>query len=658
MFIHDFRFWLIIGTALSALIIIPAMGQQLNFILYYPDQLRAHEVGCYGNTVAQTPNMDSLAASGVRFEFAVPGLPVCTPARACVLTGRMPFSVRSSSAGHDWMVVNSIDMHTNEITIAEELNQLGYTCGHVGAKWHVQEAGGLSCIGDRQGFAFLEGLNSYGRYDEPKYCDNNYVLQTEPGRWNADVMTDRAINFITANQNNSFYLNIWHSPPHAPRNLHWGQYHFDDPNNPERLISWTFDNRLDLWNNSPELSDLDLRPNIIPSLMDEAKRQIREYNALTTGIDQCLGRIRTTLQTLGIADRTIIIESADHGSQLGSHATAFETTVGWEKNEIYDESILVPLIVYDPRQAPPAHVRSELIHQMDLLPTIVELAGGTAQRAQGRSFAPLITGQGTYQPRDAVLVQYNGTNLAGTGYGWSRALRTNDWKYAVAEVSGNPQGIALFDLQNDPYETNNRINQPAYSIIQSQLHNRIITEMQQLADPLVVPPQPVIELSIDTINISIAKGLNPPDDSFTITNTYVGTLNYTINKNALWLSTIPNSGTLAADETDNVIIDYSTTALGKGVHSATISVEDPNAPNSPQEIAVSLNVFIPGDFDLDDDVDQEDFGKFQTCLSGIAHSYPEGCEDADFNKDGDVDLSDFNLLYNCMSRPNVPSPCL
>ncbi|UCD30179.1 MAG: sulfatase-like hydrolase/transferase, partial [Planctomycetota bacterium] len=100
-----------------------------NFILFYLDQLRAQSVGSYGDSLAQTPNMDSLAADGVRFNYCFPGLPSCTPARACVLTGRMPFAVRSTTTGQDWMVINSIEMDTNEITIAEELNPLGYSCG-------------------------------------------------------------------------------------------------------------------------------------------------------------------------------------------------------------------------------------------------------------------------------------------------------------------------------------------------------------------------------------------------------------------------------------------------------------------------------------------------------------------------------------------------
>jgi arylsulfatase A-like enzyme len=634
----------------------PVVGQQPNFIFFYPDQLRSQEMGCYGNTVADTQNMDTLAAAGLRFEVAVPGLPVCTPARACVLTGRMPFSVRSSSAGYDWMIVNKIDMHTDEVSIAEELNPLGYTCGHIGSKWHVADVGGLDCITERQGFTVFEALNSYGKYDVAQYRDTDCIMQTGTG-WQPDFMTSRAINFITANQNNPFYLNVWLSPPHAPRNLHWGELHFDDPNNPDRLISWTFDGRLDLWNNSPLPSIASLRPNIIPSLQDEAQRQIREYNALTTGIDQCLGQIITTLQTLGIDNKTIIIVSADHGSQLGSHATAFETTVGWEKNEIYDESILVPLIVYDPRNPPSVHVRSEPIHQMDILPTVLELAGGPApQRAQGRSFAPLVTGQGTYQPRDAVLVQYNSSNFLGTGYSNVRALRTSQWKYAVAEISGNPQGIALFDLVNDPYEQTNLISNPAYDATKTLLHNRIITEMQDLDDPLVVTPLPLIELSTQLIELSVAKSLDANNDNFDVTNDYVGTLNYTITDSEGWLSCTPTNGTLAYAESDTITIQYSTASLAEGDYLATITVSG-NASNSPQELSVNLNVFIPGDLDGDDDVDQEDFGKFQRCYTGMGEPPTTGCEYADFNNDNDVDLSDFNLLHNCMAGANNPPGC-
>jgi len=650
---------LIGGAVIGGFFSSPALAQQPNIILFYPDQLRAFSVGAYGDSTAITPNMDTLAANGIRFNNCFPGLPVCTPARACVLTGRMPFSVQSSSDGYDWMIVNRIEMHDKEITIAEELNQLGYTCGHVGPKWHVSEVGNIDCIPNRQGFTYFEGLNSYGKYTESLYCDNNGNKVTyAPGeRWLSDVYAERAINFINTYHDQPFFLNVWMCPPHAYGGLSWAQYHSPS-------VCFTTD-RMYLYNQAVELTTNDLRLNVplggdIETL---AKHQLQVYNAMVTGIDDCLGQILAALTTHGIADNTIIIISADHGGQMGSHAFSADgsSTEGWEKNQPHEESIRVPLIVYDPRNTPPSQVRDELIPQMDFLPTILELAGGgSPQNAQGRSFAPLITGQGSYASRDAIMVQYNTMRLGGLGYGWSRVLRNDRWTYVVREITpntGNLQPLALFDNQNDPYQMNNLINNSAYDTIESQLHARLITEMLQLDDPLIVTPKPEIWLSTHSIDVSIPKGVNPLNDSVTIMNNYVSTLNYNLTDNAGWLSCTPTSGSLDADETDDIIISYAATNLNFGSYTAVITASDPNASNNPQQLTVNLTVYIPGDYDDDSDVDQEDFGKFQACFSGNGNPCEGNCYWADFDFDLDVDVQDFNIFSNCMAGPNQPPGC-
>ncbi|MHC4443436.1 MAG: sulfatase family protein [Planctomycetota bacterium] len=769
-----------------------------NIILFYPDQLRAMEVGCYGNSVAQTPNLDSLAQQGVRFEYCVPGLPSCTPARACVLTGRMPFAVRSTSAGYDWMVVNKITMDTNEITIAEELNPLGYSCGHVGSKWHVEDTCGLCCIADRQGFTFFEGLNSYGLYITPKYCDNNNVLQEDPGRWNPDVMTERAINFITTNQGNHFYLNVWLCPPHATGGVSWGGWH-----EPADVFST---DRMHLWNESTPLTDDDLRDNVtLGEIGDYAKHQLQVYNAMTTGIDDCLGQIMTTLANLGIDHKTIIIVSADHGGQMGSHAVSTGTAEGWEKNRIYEESILVPLIVYDPRHTAPAAVRSELIPQMDLMPTILELVGAPpAQRAQGRSFAALITGQGTYQPRDAVMVQYDTTVLDGTGYDRSRALRTDRWKFAIMEsksVPGDVQAKALFDLDADPYELNNLINDPAYGSVREQLWERLMQEMTAVEDPLMIDMPsgyPHIDLgteddpnglylvdvsdgNTEAVNIGgrdAKKNLDPSDpvspdnymyfaihdsvtfegdqpDAYIVIDYYdtgTGTLQlqydssdpapfpddkyktgglitltdsntwkqHAYHVNDAWFGNGQNSGADfrisgggsvfyldlvqvfcppvkvgdpdPADQADEVVLDVQlgwteavSFASSYDVYFGTINPPslqgnetgtsfDPgilnplttyywriNSVNGYYPAAAgdvwSFTTELPGDFDGDDDIDQEDFGRFQACLSGAGLPYASECDEANLDGDNDVDLNDFAIFQGCMGGANQPPDC-
>jgi len=164
----------------------------------------------------------------------------------------------------------------------------------------------------------------------------------------------------------------------------------------------------------------------------------------------------------------------------------------------------------------------------------------------------------------------------------------------------------------------------------------------------------VIPTSIDR---TVTFGNNLPDDSFTVRNVGDGVLNYTISNNVNWLSVSSGQGT-SSGELDTIKIYYDTSGLVYGYHTAIITVEDAAATNTPVIITVTILVDydgIPGDFDDDGDVDQEDFGIIQSCLTGPAVGPPApGCEDANLDGDLDVDQDDVAKFQLCISGPNVP----
>lgn len=170
------------------------------------------------------------------------------------------------------------------------------------------------------------------------------------------------------------------------------------------------------------------------------------------------------------------------------------------------------------------------------------------------------------------------------------------------------------------------------------------------------PSVPMIEPSPTAINRSIPRGQHASADTFTIRNAGVGTLEYAISDNASWLSVSPTSGS-ATGETDSININYTTASLAKGNYTGTITINAPGAGNTPQTVTVHLTVqHAPVvDRDEDGDVDLEDFGKFQACLSGSGHAQLDpGCfwarlDDADEDVDGD-DLTKFR---NCLAGANV-----
>jgi len=144
------------------------------------------------------------------------------------------------------------------------------------------------------------------------------------------------------------------------------------------------------------------------------------------------------------------------------------------------------------------------------------------------------------------------------------------------------------------------------------------------------------------------------NDTFTVANGCEDTLDYEVTEGADWLSVSPTRGSVTG-ETDTIEVRYDGVgSLSCGVYDATITVTG-NAANSPQEISVQVTIYTaPGDFDCDCDVDLEDFGHFQACLSGpgIAQLDPE-CLDAHLDSDNDVDAADFSIFQRCISGPNV-----
>ncbi len=164
-----------------------------------------------------------------------------------------------------------------------------------------------------------------------------------------------------------------------------------------------------------------------------------------------------------------------------------------------------------------------------------------------------------------------------------------------------------------------------------------------------------IGLNPSALERSVVRGGHLPDDTFTVTNVGQAQLNYTIAEATAWLSVSPTGGT-SIGEADPISIVYDVDALAVGNYSATITVTDPEASNSPQNVTVTLHVLQPGDFDNDGDSDQADFGHLQGCFIPFG-PIPGSCADADMNQDNAVDGADFNLFLPCMAGPNRPPGC-
>jgi len=173
-----------------------------------------------------------------------------------------------------------------------------------------------------------------------------------------------------------------------------------------------------------------------------------------------------------------------------------------------------------------------------------------------------------------------------------------------------------------------------------------------------ISPDPVIVLDISSINESIIQYTHLPDDTFTVRNGGVNVLEYTVVSNQPWVSVSPDSGdSVDSSDIDTITISYDTGNLPMGSNFATVEVRDPDALNTPQTIQIEVYVApVQADFDGDGDIDQEDFGHLQSCITGGGRTQTDpGCFDALLDNDGDVDYRDVWLFQTCISGVNVPA---
>jgi len=249
-----------------------------------------------------------------------------------------------------------------------------------------------------------------------------------------------------------------------------------------------------------------------------------------------------------------------------------------------------------------------------------------------------------YDPTGQTSNNQAGTIVWSSDQIGSRFLNGHTWyAFGLPVEATGPQTSVWFSVDQDG-------TSPSIHVYVDAL------DLRTTAGP--IPPLPAIDLSPATLLPVCEEGTNAPEQILNVANAGGGKLIYAITDNTDWLYTNAISGT-SSGETDAITVRYNTTALPVGTHHATIEVTAPGSSNTPQSVSVSLTVEEPpgpGDLDHDGDVDQEDFGQFQSCFSapGVTQSDP-ACLGARLDNDDDVDADDFRVFAGCMSGPNIPS---
>ncbi|MFL3656443.1 MAG: sulfatase-like hydrolase/transferase [Opitutales bacterium] len=417
-----------------------------NVMVIMTDDQGAWALGCAGNSEIRTPHLDGLAKRGIRFENFFCASPVCSPARASFLTGRIP----SQHGVHDWIRKGNISDSEGEyrgvdrpieylegmLGYSDVLKQNGYTCGLSG-KWHLG-AQEMSQKGFDFWYVFAFGGGDY--YDAPMV--ENGSLTNKPD-YLTDVITDGALEFLREvdEAEEPFYLSVHYTAPHSPWN---------SENHPD-----TF---LDLYEDCPFEScpDQEVHPwqiNSAPVGVGKRRQEnLQGYFAAVTAMDAGVGRLLERLDTLGLRDNTLIVFTSDNGMNMGHHGIWGKGNGTYPQN-MYDSSVKVPFIVSHPRCVREGVVESGLFSHYDFFPTLIDYLGlenYAIDGLPGRSFAALLKGNDLSR-RDNVVVFDE--------YGPVRMIRSRDSKY----VHRFPEGPhEFYDLKADPGETTNVIDEAEY----------------------------------------------------------------------------------------------------------------------------------------------------------------------------------------------------
>jgi len=447
------------------------MKKQPNILVYFTDQQRADTLGCYGQELDVSPVLDELAKDGVLFESAFTCQPVCGPARSCLQTGRYPTETGC--------YVNGIGLDYDEITIAKEMSKTGYETAYVG-KWHLASDFTkkihyettympLERLGGYRDYVVscdTNELTSHG-YDGYLYdCVNNEKLDFIGYR--VDCVTDFAVHYLqNKTSDKPFLLFVSHLEPHH-------QNDHDRFEGPDRSKERFNDYKVPL-----DLVDA--------KYGGDWKENYPDYLGACRSIDDNLGKLIRTLKEKDLYDDTIIIFASDHGCH-------FRTEDGEYKRNYFDGCLRIPMVISG--GAFKGGIRSDKIVSLINIPTtILELAG--VEVPEEMHYPSLQDALENKEWKDAVFFQISESFVG-------RGVRTKRWKYCVdaphlqevGEISHewslesfyemvSKSSInsdryverALHDLENDPYEKHNLVNDPAYAEVRSKLAKMMVDFM-------------------------------------------------------------------------------------------------------------------------------------------------------------------------------------
>lgn len=471
-----------------------------NILYILSDQHARNVLGCYGDGIVRTPNLDKLAAGGVVFDSVYTPSPICVPARMSMLTGKFPFRQRC------W---------TNSDALASDIPTTAHALGAAG--YYPTLIGRMHAIGPDQlhGYARREvgdhitdwyGGEPYtlGALDKAQRCFEEAITKSGPGQCSYELIdhevTKRSLAYLDeiadkrrAGDDTPFALTVGYMLPHQPYVADPELYaYYEGKIGPPRLSrpdagEATY---LELWRAQTGLNDI--------TEPDEIRARTAYY-ALVETVDRMVGEILERLEALGLAEDTLVVYLSDHGEQIGERDL-------WWKQTFYEESVTVPLIMRWPGRIPAGTRRGEIVNLVDLSATIVEVAGSEPLPGiDGRSFLPLALGKEMAWPNETFSEFCTDSLLtwAQRVSARNRMIRSGRWKYIY--YHGFP--AQLFDLETDPDEMTNLAGDPRHAETERALREKLLAEW----DPEEIDAYIRARAAPKAILKAWAQSVKPPD---------------------------------------------------------------------------------------------------------------------------------------------------
>lgn len=489
MMIHQSRFWkfLCVLVVVNVGAISAMAAERPNILFIGVDDLRP-ELNCYGADHMVTPNIDQLAADGVRFDRAYCQQAVCLPSRISLFTGMRP----DSTGVHD-LQTRFRDTIPDAVTLTQHLRKSGYHTIAMGKVYHDEQPKEWDDWVDMENASkvteyhlddIVADIQSRVAAAKSKGMKGKAARQYTKGpaveaadrpdtEFHDAAMTQIAIEKLKSVGEKPFFMTVGYRKPHLPfvaPKSYWDLYDREQINLPKNYFPPEGAPQLAMstWGEMRAYSDIPAKG---PVADEKAKELIHGYYACVSFVDAQIGLLLDALETEGLDQNTLVVLWSDHGWKLGEHAM-------WCKHTNFEIDARVPLIVRLPGDAQANRTTDAMVELVDLYPTICQFAGVTIpDQCEGKSLLPILRNEPSDQWRTHALSQFKRSRKTGgdiIGY----SLKVSDGRYTewINRESGKTKAVEFYDHQTDPNENKNayqKLTQEESRSLSERLHDAI-----------------------------------------------------------------------------------------------------------------------------------------------------------------------------------------